>query len=95
MKGEIQPNEYMKSAGGNAVSVYDKNWNLLRTLPAMTKSFTVNKGDNTVTTAAGSGSDTPELRVQFITLGPVYLLESNKNLPASVRQADLTGSETR
>lgn len=80
VKGEIQPNEYMKFEGGRTVNVYDENWNLLRTLPATVKAFTVNKGNNTVTTAAGSGSDTPDLRVQFITLGPVYVLESNKHL---------------
>jgi hypothetical protein len=84
VEGEIQPNEYMKFDGGNTVNVYDKNWNLLRTLPATTQSFTVNKGNNTVTTAAGSGSDTPDLRVQFITLGPVYVLESNKHLSGQV-----------
>ena len=80
VKGEIQANEYMKFEGGNTVKVYDNNWNLLRSLPAMAQSFTVNKGNNTVTTAAGRGSDTPDLRVQFITLGPVYVLKSNKHL---------------
>ena len=70
----------MKFEGGSTVNVYDENWNLLRTLPATAKAFTVNKGNNTITTAAGSGSDTADLRVQFITLGPVYVLESNKHL---------------
>jgi len=87
VKGEIQPNEYMKFESGNTVNVYDYNWNLLRSLPAMTKSFTVNKGNNTVTTTAGSGSDTPDLRVQFITLGPTYVLESNKHLQRQVRSS--------
>ncbi|MFC1765113.1 hypothetical protein ACFL6U_23955 [Planctomycetota bacterium] len=80
VKGDIQANEYMKFEGGDTVQVYDNNWNLLRSLPAMTQAFTVNKGNNTLTTAAGRGSDTPDLRVQFITLGPVHLLESNKHL---------------
>jgi hypothetical protein len=80
IKGEIQANEYMQFEGGNSVKVYDNNWNLLRSLPATTQSFTVNKGNNTVTTAVGRGTDTPDLRVQFITLGPVYVLESNKHL---------------
>ena len=84
VKGEIQPNEYMKFEGSKTVNVYDNNWNLLRSLPATVKAFTVNKGNNTVTTAAGSGSDTPDLRVQFITLGPVYVLESNKHLSGQV-----------
>ena len=83
VKGQIQPNEYMKFEGGSTVNVYDENWNLLRTLPATAKAFTVNKGSNTITTAAGSGSDTADLRVQFITRGPVYVLESNKHLGES------------
>jgi hypothetical protein len=85
IKGEIQPGEYMKFAGGNVAQIYDYNWNKLRTLPAMTRSFTFEKGANTVTTD-GSGSDNPEIKVQFITLGPVYVLETNKHLsrPAGV-----------
>jgi hypothetical protein len=83
VNGDIQPGEYMKFEGGNTAEVYDNNWNLLRRLPVMTRSFTVNKGNNTVTTATGSGSGTPDLRVQFITLGPVYVLESNKHLSGS------------
>jgi hypothetical protein len=78
--GAIQPGEYMKFEGGGTVNVYDNNWKLLRSLPARTQLFTVNKGGNTFTTAAGSGSTTADLRVQFITLGPVYILETNKHL---------------
>ena len=73
--GDIQPLEYMKYDGGDTVSVYDENWNLERTLTATATNFTVNKGNNTVTTAAGSGSS--DLHTQFITLGPVYVLKSN------------------
>ena len=80
IRGEIQANEYMKFEGGNTAQVYDCNWNLLRSLPAKSNSFNVNKGSNTFTTAAGSGSETADLRVQFITLGPVYVLKSNKHL---------------
>ncbi|TWU38903.1 hypothetical protein Q31b_39810 [Novipirellula aureliae] len=80
IKGEVQPNEYMKFEGGSTAQIYDNNWNLLRSLPAVTQSFTVNKGSNAVTTSAGRGSKTADLRVQFITLGPVYVLESNKYL---------------
>jgi len=83
VKGEILANEYMKFEGGNTVNVFDNNWNLLRSLPATTKSFTVNKGNNTVTTTTGRHTGTPDLRVQFITLGPVYVLESNKHLQGS------------
>lgn len=84
IKGAIQANEYMKFDGGNTAKVYDSNWNLLRSLPARAKAFIVNKGNNSVTTAAGSGSDTPDLRVQFITLGPEYVLDSNKHLSGQV-----------
>ncbi len=83
VKGEVQPGEYMKFDGGDSVQVYDKNWNKVRTLPARTRSFTVKKGANKLTTDAG-GSIKPDLKVQFITLGPVYLLESNNNFPNRV-----------
>jgi hypothetical protein len=84
--GEIQPSEYMKFAGGDLVTVYDKNWNLLRNLPAISKSFIVNKGNNTVTVADGSGSGTIDIKVQLITLGPVYVLESNKHLKQNAEE---------
>ncbi|MGJ8651245.1 MAG: hypothetical protein ACSHX4_12875 [Opitutaceae bacterium] len=80
VSGDIQPGEYMKFEGGSSVQVYDNNWNLDRTLTASVSSFTVNNGNNTITTAAGSGSNTPELNVQYITLGTVYLLETNNHL---------------
>jgi hypothetical protein len=79
--GDVDPGEYMKYEGGSSVEVYDNNWNRERTLPAAAANFTVLYGTNTVTTAAGGGSaDTPDLNVQYITLGPVYVLESNDNL---------------
>jgi hypothetical protein len=80
VSGDIEPGEYMTFAGGTSVKVYDENWNLDRTLTAGVTDFIVNGGDNTVTTAAGSGSVTSDLRVQYITLGDVYVLESNSLL---------------
>ena len=80
VKGTIQPTEYMQFDGRYSVKVYDKNWNLLRILPATATNFTANKGALTVTTAAHSGNDKPNLWVQYITLGPEYVLESNKYL---------------
>ncbi len=81
IKGEIKENEYLKYEGGKTAQVYDCNWNLLRNLPVEAKSFSVEKGENVITTETANGSDAANLRVQFITLGPVYLLESNKYLP--------------
>ncbi|MGD9418416.1 MAG: hypothetical protein Q7R22_005700 [Verrucomicrobiota bacterium JB025] len=78
--GEVEPNEYLKYEGGDMATVYDENWNALRKLPARASGFTVGKGNNTITTEAGDGSDKPELRVQFITLGPVYVLKTNQHL---------------
>lgn len=80
VKGEIQPAEYMEYAGGGRVQVYDKNWNKLRTLPVTTRSFKVGKGENSVTAGARDGSENADLKVQLITRGPVYVLESNKHL---------------
>ncbi|TWU38882.1 hypothetical protein Q31b_39600 [Novipirellula aureliae] len=81
IEGTIQPLEYMQFAGGNSVNVFDKNWNLLRTLPATTTNFIANHGTLTVTTAAVRGRAQPNLWVQYITLGPEYVLESNEYLP--------------
>jgi hypothetical protein len=86
--GDIQPGEYMTFKGADTVNVYDNNWNLLRTLPAKARSFTVNEGNNTVTVAAGSGSGTPDINVQFITLGPVYVLKTNKHLTGRTQGSD-------
>ncbi|MCP5537940.1 MAG: hypothetical protein H7A51_17115 [Akkermansiaceae bacterium] len=80
VKGIIEPNEYMKFEGGGAATVYDKNWNKLRSLPVVTKAFIFKKGSNSVTTTTAAGSNTPDLRVQYITLGPVYVLATNKHL---------------
>ncbi|MDF7823587.1 hypothetical protein P4B35_06140 [Pontiellaceae bacterium B12227] len=80
ISGDIQPGEYMKYTGGGTVGVYDNNWNLVRTLPAAASSFTVNGGSNSVTTAAGSGSGSPDLMVQYIALDDAYVLEANNNL---------------
>lgn len=79
IKGNIQPGEYMKYEGGHSVAVYDPNWNLDRTLPAVAKNFTVNAGNNDIRTASGTGAAS-DIRVQYITRGPVYVLESNKHL---------------
>jgi hypothetical protein len=77
--GEVAPGEYMTYEGGSKVQVFDGNWNELRELRVRRTSFEVNKGDNSVTVEA-SGSNNPDIKVQFITLGPVYVLESNKHL---------------
>ncbi len=79
VEGAIQAGEYMKFEGGQTVAVYDANWNLKRRLPAVVTNFRVNPGNNEIHTASARGGR-PQLRVQCITLGPVYLLESNKHL---------------
>ncbi|MDA7747290.1 hypothetical protein N8878_08185 [Psychromonas sp.] len=79
--GDIDPGEYMTFEGGSTVTIFDQDWNVLRTLPATTTGFIVNNGNNTIVTAAGSGSDAPDnLLVQYITLGDEYVLETNKHL---------------
>ena len=77
--GDVDPGEYMKYTGGTTVNVYDNNWNFQHTLPAVATNFTVNNGNNDVKTEAGGGG-APNLMVQYITLGPVYVLQSNNNL---------------
>ncbi len=79
VEGAIQAGEYLKFTSGQSVAVYDANWNFDRSLPAVVTNFSVNVGNNEIHTASGGGGS-PELRVQYITLGPVYLLESNKHL---------------
>lgn len=78
--GEIAAKEYMKFEGGDSVIVYDCNWNELRKLPAQTRDFIVQNGANQITTAAGQGSGRAKLKVQFITTGAVYVLETNQHL---------------
>lgn len=85
VSGEIHPGEYMKFEGGDSVNIFDSNWNLKHTLPAKTKSFIFKKGENTVTVSSGSGAVTTDIKTQFITLGPVYILETNKHLTGSLR----------
>jgi hypothetical protein len=87
VEGEVRPGEYMKFEGGNAVQVYDNNWNGLRSLPARAVAFAVNTGANQITTD-GSGSLKPNIKAQFITRGPVYVLESNKHLPRQALASD-------
>uniref|UniRef100_UPI0035653E22 hypothetical protein n=1 Tax=Pontiella sp. TaxID=2837462 RepID=UPI0035653E22 len=78
VSGAVDAGEYMQFDGGSTVRVYDENWNLDRTLPATATDFVVKAGNNDITTAAASGG--AELRVQYITLGPEYVLESNNPL---------------
>ncbi len=80
VNGEIQPGEYMKFEGGDSVMVYDNNWNLLRTMPVVTRAFIVRNGNNSVTVSPGRGSGSPEIKTQFIALGSIYVLETNKHL---------------
>ncbi len=63
-----------------SVKVYDKNRNLQRILSATDTNFTFIKGKLRVTTTAGSGKDKANQWGQYITLGPEYVLESNKHL---------------
>jgi hypothetical protein len=76
--GDINPDEYMKYESGNTATVYDENWNVLRTLPVTVSDFTVTNGDNTLLVEATSNTD--DLRVQFITLDEPYVLETNNYL---------------
>jgi hypothetical protein len=80
VSGEVHPGEYLKYEGGAKAKVYDSNWNLRRTLSVRTRSFTMKKGANTVIVDAGKGSIKPAIKLQFITLGPVYVLKTNKHL---------------
>ncbi|CAA6677686.1 Unannotated [Lentimonas sp. CC4] len=86
--GVVQPGEYMKFEGGDSVKVYDSNWNLKHTLPANAQSFIFKKGNNTVTVSGGSGAATTDLKTQFITRGPVYVLETNKHLTGNPRRSE-------
>jgi hypothetical protein len=43
VKGMIHPGEYMKFSGVDTVTVYDRNWNVLRTLPVSEDDPTVQR----------------------------------------------------
>jgi hypothetical protein len=79
--GDIEPGQYLKYETGDTATVYDENWNIVDTLPATALNFTVNNGDNTLLTEAGSGTDAPDdLKVQFITVDEPYVLKANDYL---------------
>jgi hypothetical protein len=80
--GEVAANEYMCFDGGDSVMVYDSNWNELRKLPASAADFVVKQGANSITTSSATGHKAEEvaLKVQYITVGPEYVLESNQHL---------------
>jgi len=78
--GDVQPGEYLKYEGGTTATVYDNNWNVLRTLPAVATAFETVTGENTVLTGSGAGATTSDLMVQYITLGTPYILEANNSL---------------
>lgn len=67
--GTIQSDHYLWYQGGDSVGVYDLNWNLMATLPAVQKDYAVDTGFSEFRIDGRCGTPPPWLDVQFITRG--------------------------
>ncbi len=65
--GEVQSDQYLWYQGGDTVGVYDLNWNLVATLPAVQAGYEVDRGFSEFRVDGRCSSPPPWLDVQFIT----------------------------
>ena len=66
VKGSIKTGQYLWFKGGSSVGVYDQNWNKLKDLPLVKKSFVASKGKNRVVINSQKQQNSPWLECQFI-----------------------------
>ncbi|MFM8493933.1 MAG: hypothetical protein ACKOEM_00205 [Planctomycetia bacterium] len=69
IKGTIKSDHYLWYQGGGTVGVYDLNWNLVATLPAVPTDYAVDQGFSEFRIDGRCDSPPPWLDVQFITRG--------------------------
>lgn len=67
--GEVTSGHYLWYQGGDTVGMYDLNWHLVATLPAVRTSYEVDKGFSEFRIEGRCGTPPPWLEVQFITRG--------------------------
>lgn len=67
--GTVESDHYLWYQGGETVGVYDLNWNLVATLPAVQTDYAVDQGFSEFRIEGRCGTPPPWLDVQFITRG--------------------------
>lgn len=67
--GTVGSDHYLWYQGGDSVGVYDLNWNLVATLPALQKDYAVDHGFSEFRIEGTSSGPPPWLDVQFIAQG--------------------------
>ena len=82
IEGEVKSDQYLWYQGGDKVGVYDKNWNLLSSLPVVLQDYAVDKGFSEFWIDGECGNPPPWLDVQFITKGETLKLP-NAPTPAT------------
>jgi hypothetical protein len=74
IQGEVKSGQYLWYQGGDKVGVYDKNWNLQSTLPAVLQDYAVDKGFSEYGIDGEAAAPAPWFDVQFITKGETLKL---------------------
>jgi len=69
IEGTIKSDHYLWYQGGETAGVYDLNWNLVATLPAVPTDYAVDQGFSEFRIDGTCGTPPPWLDVQFITRG--------------------------
>jgi hypothetical protein len=69
IEGTVASDHYLWYQGGDSVGVYDMNWNLVATLPAVPTDYAVDRGFSVFRIDGRCGGPPPWLDVQFITKG--------------------------
>ncbi|MCE9632218.1 MAG: hypothetical protein K8S94_16085 [Planctomycetia bacterium] len=76
--GEIETGCYLRYAGGDVATVYDKNWNTLRTLRVVPDGSLMPSGFGTVRIDVPTDAPRPWLEVQTIVTGEPIRVEARK-----------------
>jgi len=76
IQGEVKSDQYLWYQGGDKVGVYDKNWNLQSTLPAVLQDYAVDKGFSEYGIDGEAAAPAPWFDVQFITKGETFKLDT-------------------
>lgn len=78
VEGEIETGCYLRYAGGDVATVYDRNWNTLRTLRVVPDSSLMPSGFGTVRIDVAADAPRPWLEVQTIVTGDPIRVEAHK-----------------
>jgi dienelactone hydrolase len=85
--GEIETGCYLRYAGGDVATVYDRNWNSLRTLPVVSDGSLMPSGFGGVRIDAAADAPRPWLEVQTIVTGDPIRVEAKKPGPMELWSA--------